>query len=66
MGKQKKDKVGKALRDNPTTGGTRSSLPEQIHSDRFVNDGEKESSKVDAEGVVGDQASADPEVCILN
>lgn len=44
MGKHKRDKVGKALRDNPIaqSGGgasssSRISLGDQIHSDRYVN-----------------------------
>lgn len=37
MGKHKRDKIGKVLRDNPIAGGaSRSSLGEQIQSDRFV------------------------------
>jgi len=56
MGKHKKDKVGKALRDNPMT-SARSTLADQIHSDRFVEPEEEQGSNDEAL-----EQSTDPEV----
>jgi len=59
MGKHKRDKVGRALRDNPTGGGGRATLGDQIHSERFV----KPKDEGDEEGEEDIKiSSADPEV----
>lgn len=61
MGKSKRDKVGKALRDNPISGGgggassSRTSLGDQIHADRFVIGAAASDKK-------GPEDEVDPEV----